>query len=230
MNAIASHTASQLGAMSQFGVLRRRTRDGRRSAQGKLAADTENATAAGDRRDEVAGRVERLRHKKDALERFEAAEGWRRDEIPRLQGELDHHWAEVVAQCARSDDPLAFGVDKLRHARSTTAGDFRDLNAGIPADRGGEAEQARVQLTDALRRRHDAEQALADSWAKLQEASRRRWGRHDNAAMLHFATPRAPPLSGQGLVPISRRVPDLDSLDRAVEPERCLVVVVQRHW
>lgn len=40
-----------------------------------------------------------------------------------------------------------------------------------------------MQLTDALRQRQDAEQALADSRAKLHEASRRRWGRHDNAAI-----------------------------------------------
>src|SRR5207249_2827939 len=34
-----------------------------------------------------------------------------------------------------------------------------------------------------LRARHDAERALADSQARLDEASRRHWGRHDRDAI-----------------------------------------------
>ena len=106
-----------------------------------------------------------------------------RDDVPRLKDQLDHHWAQVVAECVRADDPLAFGIDKLRHARTTLATDLRSLADRLPADRGGEWEQARVQLTEALRERHDAEQALAYSRAKFQDSSRRRWGRRDRAAV-----------------------------------------------
>jgi len=63
------------------------------------------------------------------------------------------------------------------------AADLRSLANGLPSDRGGEWERARVQLTDAIRDRHDAEQALADSRAQLQNASRRRWGHRDRAAV-----------------------------------------------
>ncbi len=183
MDAVASETAHELETMGPLTGLSRGGRNRRRALQGKLVANTGHATTARDKRDEVAGRLAQLRHDQEALERFEAAESWRRDDIPRLYHELDHHWARVVGACVRADDPLAFGIDKLRHARSTTAGDLRDLNARIPADREDEREQARMQLTDVLRQRHEAEQALADSRAELQEASRRRWGRLDRAAV-----------------------------------------------
>ena len=91
-----------------------------------------------------------LRREQDMFDRFEAAEGWRRDDISRLRGQLDHHWAEVVAACVQADDPLAYGVDKLRHARATTAGDLRALDARVPVDRATERDDARRQLADAL--------------------------------------------------------------------------------
>ena len=183
MDAVASETARQLGELGPFAGLSRRGRQERRLVQEKLGTETERSTAARDRRDEVAGRVERLGHEQEVFEHFEAAESWRRDVIPRLQGELDQHWAQVVVNCARADDPLAFGVDKLRHARNTVATDLRRLADGLPGDRGGEWEQARIQLTDALKERHDAEQALADSRSRLQSASRRRLGHRGSAAV-----------------------------------------------
>ena len=125
MDAVASHTARQLEDMGPLAGLSPRRRGRRRLMQDKLGADTERAAAATDKRNEVAGRVDQLRHEQGALERFEAAEGWRQDDVARLQSQLDHHWAEVVAACVRADDPLAYGVDKLRHARATTAGDLR---------------------------------------------------------------------------------------------------------
>ena len=116
---------------------------------------------------------------KTLFDRFEAAEGWRRDDISRLRGQLDHHWAEVVAACVQADDPLAYGVDKLRHARATTAGDLRDLDARVPVDRATERDDARRQLADALRARQQAEEALGTARAAFDESGRRRWGRKD---------------------------------------------------
>jgi conjugative relaxase-like TrwC/TraI family protein len=183
MDAVASETARQLAAMGPFAGLSRRGRDQRRLVQDKLATGTGHVAAARDRRDELAGRLERLRHEQEAVERFEAAEGWRRDEVPRLQRQLDQHWADVVAQCARADDPLAFGVDKLRHARATVAADLKRLVNEAPVDRGEEMEQAHAYLTDAIKERHDAEQALAESRSRSQDAGRRRWGHRDPAAV-----------------------------------------------
>ena len=62
--------------------------------------------------------------------------------------------------CVRADDPLAFGIDKLRHARATTATRIEQLDASLPPDRASEWQDARAQLPQVLRARHDAERAL----------------------------------------------------------------------
>ena len=85
----------------------------------------------------------------------------------------------MVAACVQADDPLAYGVDKLRHARATTAGDLRGLDAAVPVDRATEHDDARRQLAEALRARQQAEQALGSARAAFDESGRRRWGRKD---------------------------------------------------
>jgi hypothetical protein len=131
----------------------------------------------------VAARAARLRRDQDTFQWFQAAEGWRGDDLTRLHEDLDHHWATLVTGAVRADDPLAFGIDRLRHARTTTLVDLGRLDAAIPADRSDEWEQTRRRLPDVLRARHDAEQRLAERQAALQEAGRRRWGRHDQQAI-----------------------------------------------
>jgi hypothetical protein len=175
-----SHTADQLAALGALAGLTRRGREQRRALEAQLAADSERAAAAKSDRDELAGRASRLRGEQETSDRFEVAEGWRRDEIARLRDQLDHHWAGVVAACVQADDPLAFGVDKLRHARSTAAGDLRHLEAGIPVDRATERDDARRQLADALRARQQAEDALGSARAACDESHRRRWGRRNH--------------------------------------------------
>ena len=175
----ASHTADQLAAMGALAGLTRRGREQRRLLQDKLASDAGSAAAAKDNCNELARRTSRLRREQDTFDRFEAAEGWRRDDISRLRGQLDRHWAEVVAACVQADDPLAYGVDKLRHARATTAGDLRHLDARVPVDRATERDEARRQLADALTARQQAEGALGTARAAFDESGRRRWGRKD---------------------------------------------------
>jgi hypothetical protein len=183
MDAIARHTARQLDQLGALAGLSRRGRDRRRILEDKLAGDSENAAAARNIYTGMAERVAQLRRGQDALERFEAAEGWRRVEITRLGDHLDHHWADAVTSCVRADDPLAFGIDKLRQARATTVADLYRLDAAIPADRITEWEQYRRQLPDILRARHDAERELAERQAVLHQAGRRHWGRRDHEAM-----------------------------------------------
>jgi hypothetical protein len=183
MNAAAARCARGLGAPGPFAGLSRHARDERRLLHDRLASDTRRAAAACERYQEIAARVERLRQEQDASMRFESLEGWRRDDIVRLHGQLDHHWAEVVAACVAADDPLAYGIDKLRHARTTMAADRQDIDAGVPDDRAGEWQQARGQLPGMVRERHHAEILLADSQAQLQDSSRRRWSRRDHEAV-----------------------------------------------
>jgi hypothetical protein len=183
LDAVAAYTAAQLDGQGTLASLSRRGRQERRDLQEKLTVDLRQAHDARDRRDETAARVADLQRDKGAFERFEEVEGWRRDDIRGYHEQLDDHWARVVAACVRADDPLAFGIDKLRHARATTAARVSELDAAIPPDRAEEWQQARAQLPTLIRARHEAEAALAGSQKSLDEASRRRWGRHHNDAI-----------------------------------------------
>ena len=183
MDALAASPASYLDGKGAVARLSRHGRRERRDLQAMLAVDRQRAQDARDSRDEIAARVAALQRESDAFERFENSEGWRQDDIRRLHEQLDDHWARVVGACVRADEPLAFGIDKLRHSRATTAARMDQLDAQVPPDRGDEWHQARRQLPDLVRTRHQAEQALTASQANLDDASRRRWGRHDHEAI-----------------------------------------------
>jgi len=113
----------------------------------------------------------------------EAAESWRRDEIASLREQLDHHWAQVAVACVSADDPLAYGIERLRHARTIIARKRRDIDAGTPDDRADQWQQAHRQLPDRVRDREQAQELLKAGQAQLEQASRRRWGRHDHQAI-----------------------------------------------
>ncbi len=183
MEATAARVADQLAGLGALSALSGRGREGRRALQAKLTADNESAGSARQMVAGLAARVGELRRGHDEHERFEAAESWRRDDLLRLQDQLDHHWAEVVTVCARADDPLAFGVDRLRKARTTVMADLQKVEDGIPADRGRERDEARRQIGGLLGARQSAEQAVAESTANREDASRRRWGRRDHGAV-----------------------------------------------
>jgi len=183
MDAVAAYSASQLESPGMLTGFSRDGRQERRHLAARLTFDRQQARDARDRRDEAAARVADLRRDQDALERFEKAVGWRRDEIGRLHEQLDDHWAQMVAFSVGADDPLAFGIDKLRHARATTVARITQLEPSIPPDRGEEWQKARAQLPALVRARHQAEAALADRQERLDAAGRRRWGRHDHEAI-----------------------------------------------
>ena len=183
MDAVVAYTASQLDGHGALAGLSRRGRQERRDLRKKLTVERQRAQEARNRRNEIAARAVALQRDKDSFETLEQGQGWRRDDLRRLHDQLDDHWAGVVAACVYADDPLAFGIDKLRHARVSTAARVNQLDAQVPPDRGEEWQQARRQLADLLRARHHAEQALTASQANLDDASRRRWGRHDHEAI-----------------------------------------------
>jgi conjugative relaxase-like TrwC/TraI family protein len=207
MDAAAARSARELDASGPFAGLSRHGRDQRRLLNDRLDSDIRRAAAARERYHEVAVRVERLRQEQDASGRFESVEGWRRDDIVCLHGQLDRHWAEVVAVCVGADDPLAYGIEKLRHARTTMTTDRANIDAGIPDDRAREWQQARRQLPGTVSERHHAEALLAGSQAQLQDTGRRRWGRHDNEAVA----------SAQAQVALGKR-----RVEQAVDAERDL--------
>ncbi len=161
----------------------RHGREERRRLEYQVGLDRERAAAARDECDAVAGRVECLQADQDAFERFCIAEDWRHAEIDRLRCQLDQHWVGVVVSCVAADDPLAYGIDRLRHARVTLDAEWRAIDAAIPRDRAREWDLARRQLPQVTRQRHEALQALADSQTQVHDAGRRRWGRHDHDAI-----------------------------------------------
>jgi hypothetical protein len=180
---LAAGAARQLDDLGALSGLSRRGREQRRHLEERLAADVQQAPCARQARDDIASRVQALRRDQIAFDRFEKTEGWRREDLVRLRDRLDGHWAQTVGACVRADDPLAFGIERLRHARATTASRVEQLDASLPPDRASEWRDARAQLPRVLPARHDAERALADSRARLDEASRRHWGRHDRDAI-----------------------------------------------
>jgi hypothetical protein len=90
----------------------------------------------------------------------------------------------VVAACVGADDPLAYGTDKLRHARSTLDDDRRAIDAAVPEDRADQWDQARRQLADVVSQVHQAEELVAQSRARFQDARGRRWARPDRQAVV----------------------------------------------
>ncbi|MGP8208551.1 MAG: hypothetical protein ACLQVK_21295, partial [Acidimicrobiales bacterium] len=115
MDAVAAHRARQLDELGRLAGLSRQGRDQRRFLGDRCETDRERAAAARERYEEVAGRVGRLRQEQRAYERFGVAEGWRRGDLVSLGHQLDRHWAAVVVVCVGADDPLAYGIGKLRH-------------------------------------------------------------------------------------------------------------------
>ena len=129
-------------------------------------------------------------HKRAELEaaearraRFEADNGWRVDRVGAIDAELDRHWAAATLAAVRQDDPLAFGIDRLRAARAVAAADLAAYRAGLPPDRSAAVAEARRTLAT-------AEQALRHSRAEqvqrrhgLELATERHWGRRDKVAM-----------------------------------------------
>ena len=194
-----THTwnTSRLGVVDHGGVLADR-RDGAEQVADALSRHPDPTLAARsdpwvlDRqlRERIAGHERVLdlqapepHRDHDVDEGFEAAEGWRRDDLSRLRDQLEQHWARVVAGCVGADDPLAYGIDKLRHARATLDADRRSIDAGIPDDRTKEWQEGRERLAGVAGNRHSAEAALVETQTRLDGTSRRRWGRLDQRAL-----------------------------------------------
>jgi hypothetical protein len=169
----------QMGPLSGLSPRRRRERDGLRRGHDAVTAGIGDAEAALMR---ARAQQAALGAQQAASDRFAEDNLWRRAEIGRLQDQLDHHWAHVIVDCARAGDPVAYGPDRLRHARHTLNADLRALQAQVPLDRQRELQPARQARTDAAARVHRARDALARAQQAVADAKRRRWGRDDQRA------------------------------------------------
>jgi hypothetical protein len=158
-----------------------------RAARSRSESRLTEATGALDRRRaEVADagrRVAELNAHQRAREAFLAREGWRSARIIAIDDELARHWAPVVLAAARQDDPLAFGLDRLRAARVTYASQLGQLLGSLPPDRADALERAQVEAARARGAVAEARIAATEATAALDDARRRHWGRRDRDAI-----------------------------------------------
>ncbi len=206
------------------GGLARIRREGR-NAHERAAAELEKAT---ERLRAARSQVRSSEIGVAALERAEGesatwdgTHGWRLGDVARIQAELDHHRASVTLEAVRQGDPLAFGIERLRGARATYAGELSAIEAALPADRSRELALAKARvasdrraLGDARSRRDEAQQALA-------LARERHWGRKDKMA-IRTASARLD--HAEGVIkaaehPLTGSVKDL-AAERALAKER----------
>ena len=148
---------------------------------GPGAGELERAAArrrAAERRlaDLEAGEADRLR--------FGAEHAWRAERVTAIDAELARHWGAATLAAVRQDDPLAFGIDRLRAARAAYADDLAATRASLPPDRsarrhpsrGGRDRRRTGPAPRPFRRRPATP-------AELDVASQRHWGRRDKQAV-----------------------------------------------
>ena len=75
-----------------------------------------------------------------------------------LDDTLAHHWANIVLRAVRADDPLAFGVQRLRDARATYHRDHQRILDSLPPDRRRALTRAQADTQRCQQHVRDAEQ------------------------------------------------------------------------
>jgi conjugative relaxase-like TrwC/TraI family protein len=114
---------------------------------------------------------------------WNAEHGWRSARIAEIDDTLDHHWADVVLRTVRADDPLAFGIDALRHATNTHHADRGTITKSLPPDPHHELKTAKETRRHRQRELSKATRELANAESALDLARERRWGRRNKPAI-----------------------------------------------
>jgi hypothetical protein len=164
-----------------------RLRGAGRAARAQAESRLKDATGVLDRRRaEVADaghRVAELKDHQRDREEFLAREGWRSARIAAIDDELARHWAPVVLAAVRQDDPLAFGLDRIRAARVTYGTQLGRLIRSLPPDRADALERSQAEAARARGAVAEARIAATEATAALDDARRRHWGRRDRDAI-----------------------------------------------
>ncbi|MGH9136168.1 MAG: MobF family relaxase [Acidimicrobiales bacterium] len=172
---------------AKLGLLRQLRRGGRSNiarAQQAVAGAQRHLERAGYAAEAARARVAEIEDAVAERAVWDRANGWRLERIAVIDDTLAHHWAGVVLRAVHADDPLAFGIDRLRAARATYATDLGLLQRQLPTDRSHALAAVRRQLQQRQQRGRAAEQAERQSRAALDEArQRRRWGRRNEPSV-----------------------------------------------
>ena len=125
----------------------------------------------------------RLEPLSDIRGAWERREGWRVERIAAVEATLDGHWARAVLSATTQGDPLAFGVDRLRHARDHFAKALQTLEASLPPDRTEELRRAEADLAHRKVNHRHAIGREAEAERRLREATGRRKGPGNKTAI-----------------------------------------------
>lgn len=118
-----------------------------------------------------------------ARDRWDRQHAWRVERVAEIDDTLAHHWADVTLRAVRADDPLAFGVERLRHARHTYRDDLQHINASLPPDRTDHLARAEADLRHHQANLDHHQRTVQRAQGDLDQAHQRRWGRRDQPAI-----------------------------------------------
>ncbi|MDP9019536.1 MAG: relaxase domain-containing protein [Actinomycetota bacterium] len=163
--------------------LRRSLRHDRAQVEAWLGRAQGEAERAGARGRAAEHHVAELEAGERDRARFAVEHAWRTDRVGAIDAELARHWSAAILAAVRQDDPLAFGVDRLRATRPTYAKDMSDLEAALPPDRSNAVTRAKQEMAGAEQALRQARFAAAKARQELDVASQRHWGRRDKQAV-----------------------------------------------
>jgi conjugative relaxase-like TrwC/TraI family protein len=178
---------AHLGSFGPLAGLRRSSREARAGAEdwvGRARGELDEASA---RRQETQHRLAALEASEGERARYVAEHAWRAERVRAIDAELARHWGMATLAAVRQDDPLAFGLERLRGARATYAHALADLDAALPPDRRRAVEHAGRDLADAEHRLGQARLDAGKRRRELEVASQRHWGRRDKQALARAA-------------------------------------------
>jgi len=114
--------------------------------------------------------------------------GWRIGRADAIDRQLAHHWADVTLRAVRADDPLAFGIEHLRDARTVYRVDLHDLIDALPDDRREPLKRAEADVRHNEDNLRSADRDLARAHAVHEESQERHWGRRDKHTIARAET------------------------------------------
>ena len=186
---VATATADLEGAEARLGDfrplagLRRSGRLERDRAERAVAEATERLGQVRAERRRADGRVVDLEANEARRLAFVAESAGRFERVAAINAELDRHWSTATLAAVRQNDPLAFGIDRLRAARTTYAANLARLDNRLPSDRSHAISQAERELAAAEQELRHARLVATAARRDLDVASQRRWGRRDKPAL-----------------------------------------------
>ncbi len=175
---------ARLGAFGPLSGLRRSARAERSQAEQALTQARDRLDAARANRRVSEHRVGELEAAAARRARFDADNAWRVERIAAIDAELNRHWATATLAAVRQDDPLAFGIERLRAARATYAADLDAYRASLPPDSTGIAAEAKRQLAAREQDLREARYGVEDRRRQLAMASERHFGRRDKGGVV----------------------------------------------